>query len=40
MADPLLAWINRLLDDPKSFDGYLKGRSVLVYEPVGAEEIT
>ena len=33
MPEPLLAWINRLLDDPKGFEAHLKGRSVLVYEP-------
>jgi hypothetical protein len=33
VPDPLLSWINRLLDDPKKFDGHLNGRSVLVYEP-------
>src|SRR2546426_1710057 len=33
MADSLLAWINRLLDDPKTFEKQLNGRSVLVYEP-------
>jgi hypothetical protein len=33
MPEPLLAWINRLLDDPKGFETHLKGRSVLVYEP-------
>ncbi|MBL8955452.1 MAG: FHA domain-containing protein [Myxococcaceae bacterium] len=33
MADPLLSWINRMLDDPKTFDAQLKNRSVLVYEP-------
>lgn len=38
MPDPLIAWINRLIDDPKNFDAHLKGRSVLVYEPVAAPE--
>lgn len=33
MPDPLLSWINKLLDDPKAFDLQLKNRSVLVYEP-------
>jgi hypothetical protein len=38
VPDPLLAWINRMLDDPKNFDTQLKGRSVLVYEPRDANE--
>jgi hypothetical protein len=38
MADSLLAWINRLLDDPKAFEAQLKGRSVLVYEPPQIEK--
>jgi hypothetical protein len=33
VPDPLLSWINKLLDDPQNFDAHLKGRSVLVYEP-------
>jgi hypothetical protein len=38
MPDALLAWINRLLDDPKNFDKHLGGRSVLVYEPTQQTE--
>jgi hypothetical protein len=38
VPDPLLSWINRLLDDPKAFDAHLKGRSVLVYEPRDTSE--
>lgn len=38
MPDPLLSWINKLLDDPKNFDTHLKGRSVLVYEPRDSNE--
>jgi pSer/pThr/pTyr-binding forkhead associated (FHA) protein len=36
VAEPLLACIQRFLQDPKTFESRLNGRSVLLYEPVEA----